>query len=103
MAEKVEIIELRIDGEARQTERAELLLHDVGLSWTIEIESSDLALAGRMCGDNVTVEMQTADGVITGDARVLRCIGTSPAHIEMFGVGDLLKGEEVFRPLYNAP
>ena len=102
MTDKVEITQLQIDGKVRPTERAELLLHDVGLSWTMEVDSNDLELAGYMCGDTVKVEMETADGALTGEAKVLRSLGSAPVKVEMFGVSDLLKGEEVFRPLMNA-
>lgn len=103
MADKVEISKLQIDGKVHPTERAELLLHDVGLSWGMEVDSNDPELTGYRLGDTVKVEMETAEGDITGEAKVLRCLGSGPVNVELFGVSDLLKGEEVFRPLYNEP
>jgi hypothetical protein len=102
MTDRITISKLQIGGKERPTERAELLLHDVGLSWGMEIDSNDPELAGYLSGDVIQVEMETAEGAITGEAKVLRCLGGDPVTIELFGFSDLLKGEEVWRPMYNA-
>jgi hypothetical protein len=95
MADRIDITSVRLAGEPRDTSRATLILNDVGLSWGLEIVSDDPVVGGYLGGNELEVEFEAPDGVLFGEAKVLRAPGPfQPFALEMFGNSDLMKAIE---------
>ena len=98
--ETITIKKALVDGKDRHIKRGQLVLNDLGPSWGIELESgADAGFETYSSGADITVEIETGRGVLTGPAKVLRAtkLSASVWKLEAFAMGPLMLGEEVFR------